>query len=99
MMFSGILMHDFSFIEPMSSKNPLVGYCACLIDQNMVPSALKVTLVVGTLLFSINHGKALLNNEMNRDRWFSAALTYCIPYLVNIHGQCTSRFNATHPPS
>lgn len=98
-MLSEILMRHFFYIELMSSKNPLIGYCSCLIDQTMVPSALKVTLVVGTVLFSINHGKALLNNEMNRDRWFSATLTYCIPYLVNIHGQCTSRFKATNPPS
>ncbi|MEL6222556.1 MAG: nitrate/nitrite transporter NrtS [Cyanobacteria bacterium J06626_14] len=60
----------------------------------MVPSACRVALVVGTVLFTINHGNALLNNEMKRDRWFSAAITYCIPYMVNIHGQYTSRLRS-----
>ncbi|MEB3212143.1 MAG: nitrate/nitrite transporter NrtS [Leptolyngbyaceae bacterium] len=78
----------------MSTQNPLADYLSCLVNQKMMPTAFKVTVIVGTVLFSINHGKALLNGEMSRDRWFSAALTYCIPYMVNIHGQYTSRFNS-----
>ncbi|MGB3570900.1 MAG: nitrate/nitrite transporter NrtS [Phormidesmis sp.] len=50
-------------------------------------SALRVALFVGTILFSINHGRALLNGEMNGGRWFSAVLTYMVPFMVNIHGQ------------
>jgi hypothetical protein len=78
----------------MSTKNSFIGYLSCLVDKTMVPTAFRVALVVGTVLFSINHGKAFLNNTMNRDRWFSAALTYCIPYMVNIHGQYTSRLKS-----
>ncbi len=56
-----------------------------------MPTALKVSAVVGSLLFTINHGSALLKGQMNRDRWISAALTYLVPYVVSIHGQCISR--------
>lgn len=57
----------------------------------MVQSSLRVSLVVGTLLFAINHGAALSKGEMSRDRWLSGILTYCIPFSVSLHGQCMSR--------
>ncbi|OKH17532.1 hypothetical protein NIES593_23020 [Hydrococcus rivularis NIES-593] len=56
-----------------------------------MPTALKVSAVVGSILFTINHGSALIKDQMNRDRWFSGGLTYIVPYFVSIHGQCTSR--------
>ncbi len=65
----------------------------------MMPTALKVSAVVGSMLFAINHGSALVKGQMNRDsqrrgvahRWISAGITYLIPYMVNIHGQYVSR--------
>ena len=66
-------------------------YLQALIDPQLAPSALKVALVVGSILFVINHGTAVLQGKMNRGRWLSAILTYLVPYGVNIHGQHTSR--------
>ncbi|HIK03961.1 MAG TPA: nitrate/nitrite transporter NrtS [Trichormus sp. M33_DOE_039] len=66
-------------------------YCLCLSDKNMMPTALKVAVVVGSILFTINHGAALIKGQMTRDRWVAATLTYVVPYLVNIHGQYISR--------
>ncbi|MBD2501025.1 nitrate/nitrite transporter NrtS [Anabaena azotica] len=66
------------------------GYFASLIDPTLVPTALKVAVVVGSILFMINHGHALLTGKMGRDRWISAMLTYVVPYFVNIHGQYIS---------
>ena len=65
-------------------------YGACLIDKELMPTAFKVALVIGTLLFSINHGATLLKGEMTRDRWISGGITYIVPYMVNIHGQYVS---------
>ena len=65
-----------------------------LFDPQFIPTALKVALFVGTVLLIINHGNALLTGQMSRDRWISAALTYCVPYLVNIHGQFVSQIRA-----
>jgi hypothetical protein len=70
-------------------------YGACLVNPEMMPTALKVALVVGSLLLVINHGTALIKRKMTADRWVSAGLTYLVPYLVSIHGQCT----ATDRPS
>jgi hypothetical protein len=71
--------------------NALKEYGLCLVDRKMMPTALKVALVVGSVLFMINHGTALLKGEMKRDRWISASLTYILPCLVNMHGQYISR--------
>ncbi|MEO0431594.1 MAG: nitrate/nitrite transporter NrtS [Cyanobacteria bacterium J06656_5] len=67
------------------------GYFSALIDRDLRPGAVKVALVVGTVLFSINHGPALANGKMTPTRWLAGMLTYCIPYSVNIHGQYAYR--------
>lgn len=56
-----------------------------------MPTAIKVALVVGSILFVINHGSAVVQGKMTRDRAISALLTYFVPYTVNIHGQFVSR--------
>ncbi|MCG6135762.1 MAG: nitrate/nitrite transporter NrtS [Nostoc sp. LLA-1] len=63
----------------------------CLFNPDMRPTALKVSVVVGSILFIINHGSALVKGQMTQDRWISAGITYVIPYMVNIHGQSVSR--------
>ena len=62
-----------------------------LLNPELAPTALRVSLVVGSVLFTINHGTALIKGEMTRDRWLSGLFTYIIPYSVSIHGQHTSR--------
>lgn len=70
---------------------PLKDYCAALVDENLMPTALKVAAMVGSLLFLINHDTAVVQGKMTRDRWISGLLTYLVPYGVNIHGQYISR--------
>lgn len=77
--------------ERIPQKPTLLGYCAALKDRRLAASAVRVALIVGTLLFALNHGSALIQGKMTRDRWFSALLTYLVPYSVNIHGQYVSR--------
>lgn len=75
----------------ISPKPTLAGYLAALRDRRLMPAALRVALAVGTLLFALNHGSALLQGKMTRDRWLSALLTYLVPYSVNIQGQYAAR--------
>ncbi|MBN3948976.1 MAG: nitrate/nitrite transporter NrtS [Nostoc sp.] len=56
----------------------------------MKPTAIRVALVVGTTLFIVNHGAAVLEGKMNRDRWLAGLVTYLVPYTVSIHGQHAS---------
>ncbi|MEL6354626.1 MAG: nitrate/nitrite transporter NrtS [Cyanobacteria bacterium J06627_28] len=62
-----------------------------LAQQRCRATALRVALIVGTLLFTINHGSAVVNNSMTGTRWVSAILTYCVPFMVSIHGQSSFR--------
>ncbi|WP_293043700.1 nitrate/nitrite transporter NrtS [Moorena sp. SIO1F2] len=79
-----------SFLDSYSVK-PLKEFCLSVVDLELMPTALRVALVVGSVLFVINHGSAILQRQMNRERWISGGLTYIVPYLVNIHGQYTIR--------
>ena len=51
------------------------------------PTALRVAVIVGSVLFMVNHGNAAVNGKMSRDRWLAAVLTYLVPYTVSVHGQ------------
>ena len=62
-----------------------------LLDPKFAPTAVRVSLVVGSILFTINHGAALAKGEMTKVRWLSGLITYLVPYSVSIHGQYTSR--------
>lgn len=66
------------------------GYVAALADRRFMGQAVKVALLVGTILFTINHGPALRSGTMTQQRWMSALLTYLVPYGVNVHGQYTA---------
>jgi hypothetical protein len=69
----------------------LKRYLASLFDPEFIFTGLKTALVVGSLLFIINHGIALSRGEMTSDRWISVAITYLMPYLVNVYGQFSYR--------
>jgi hypothetical protein len=58
-------------------------------------TAFKVAIAVGTVLIILNHGVAIVHSEMTMGRWFSALLTYIVPYTVNIHGQWTAQTRQT----
>lgn len=60
-------------------------------DAGRVRRAVRVALLVGTLLFAINHGPALVSGAMTFSRWVSAGLTYLVPFIVNLHGQIHGR--------
>lgn len=77
--------------ETVGRINAIKGYLGSLFDQELIPTGLKTALVVGSLLFLINHGAAFWRGEMNRERWTSALLTYLMPYLVSVYGQYAYR--------
>ncbi|MDX2350562.1 MAG: nitrate/nitrite transporter NrtS [Porticoccus sp.] len=46
-------------------------------------TAIKVALIVGTLLALINYGDKVLMSTMNTTDWLKLALTYLVPYGVS----------------
>lgn len=60
-------------------------------DPTLMPTEIRVALVIGSTLFILNHGSAFLAGKMNRDRWLAGLVTYLIPYTVSMHGQHVAR--------
>ncbi len=54
-------------------------------------TALKVSMIVGSVLFVVNHGAAAIEGDMTIERWLSAAVTYLVPYTVSVHGQFVAK--------
>jgi len=55
----------------------------------MLLKAIKVALVVGTVLLVINQFGALFGEE--EFRWLPALLTYCVPFVVFLAGQLSGQ--------
>ncbi|MDJ0899209.1 MAG: nitrate/nitrite transporter NrtS [Xenococcus sp. MO_188.B8] len=53
----------------------LKEYSFALINPKLASTAIRVAIVVGSILFTINHGHALIKRKMTRDRWLSGLLT------------------------
>ncbi|MDC2891249.1 nitrate/nitrite transporter NrtS [Psychrosphaera algicola] len=64
----------------------------------MAYSALKVSILVGTLLALINHGGALLEMNMSADRIIQILLTYLVPYCVSTFSavKAIQQYEKTH---
>ena len=55
-----------------------------------MPSAIKVALIIGSILFAINHGPAVIDGAMTTGRWISVVLSYIVPYCVYIFGKMSN---------
>ncbi len=53
--------------------------------RDIVRRAVRVAVVVGTLLVVINHGDALLAGTVDVERLLRIALTYLVPYGVSTY--------------
>jgi hypothetical protein len=69
----------------------LRGYLASLVDPDFIYTGIKTAMLVGSILFIVNHGLALWQGKMTVDRWISVSITYLMPYLVNVYGQYSYR--------
>ena len=60
-------------------------------EPRVVRLAIRVALVVGTILNVINHFDLLLGAPLTRMTMIQMALTYVVPYCVSTHGQVFGR--------
>lgn len=60
-------------------------------DPGSRAMAIRVSLAVGSILFILNHGSAVLDRRMTPDRWIAGVAAYLVPYTVSIHGQSVSQ--------
>lgn len=54
-------------------------------EKPVYTRAIKVALVVGTILTLINHGDTLLQGALSTKILFQIALTYLVPYAVTTY--------------
>ena len=55
--------------------------------------ALRVALIVGTILNVINHYELLIGSTVTIKELVQVALTYIVPYMVSTHGQLLAGVN------
>ncbi len=66
-------------------------WLALACEKSIMRRALKVSLVVGTLLLLINHGDRLFQGQIDSGHGIKMLLTYLVPYLVSTYSSVTAR--------
>ncbi|MBU2883934.1 nitrate/nitrite transporter NrtS [Psychrosphaera sp. B3R10] len=74
------------------------SFISLALSKKVAYSALKVSILVGTLLALINHGGALLEMNMSADRIIQILLTYLVPYCVSTFSavKAIQQYEKTH---
>ena len=65
------------------SQNDDASFISVALSSHVLPRALKVAAVVGTLLFLINYGDRLLGGGFTMNDFVKIGLTYLVPYGVS----------------
>ena len=73
--------------EPRNSAIPVNGrsFLGTALSYEVMSTATKVGLVVGTLLALINHGPDFLQGTIGKNNLFQIGLTYLVPYCVSTY--------------
>lgn len=53
-------------------------------------STIRITLVIGTVLFAINHLDVVLSGRASLATWVKGAVTYVVPFVVSNLGVLTA---------
>ena len=64
-------------------KLKLKEYVTLSIQPSIVKRGVTFSVIVGTLLISINHGDTILAGELTNTHLFKMVLTYFVPYFVS----------------
>ena len=59
------------------------SYFSIAMSKAVLVRALKVAVLVGTILAFINHGEKILTLSLTGQDWFKVVLTYLVPYCVS----------------
>lgn len=60
-------------------------FFALAFSRKVVLSAVKMSLLVGTLLAFINHSEAFMTLNLSMDKVLKVLLTYLVPYCVSTY--------------
>ena len=60
-----------------------LDFVSLMFSKQVFPRAIKVALLVGTLLALINHGEKILSLSLTNQDYIKLVLTYLVPYAVS----------------
>lgn len=66
-------------------SEPATGFVALALTKSVVARAVRVALLVGTILALINHGDALVRLAFDTNNVMKILLTYLVPYGVSTY--------------
>ena len=64
-------------------KLKIKKYVTLSIKPSIVKRGITFSIIVGTILISINHGDTILSGELTNTHIFKMVLTYFVPYFVS----------------
>lgn len=67
------------------ASKPLVGFWQIALSKPVVKRAMRIAIVVGTILAAINHGDRLLLGDVDFNAALKILLTFCVPYSVSTY--------------
>ena len=80
-------MNTFQVVEDTNKQGgqrSILSYC---LERATLLFALKLALVVGTVLALINHGQAIFTGHVTFDQLIPILITYCVPFSVSMYSQ------------
>ena len=77
-----MVRHPGRFPLQFPVNQPQPGFVTLALSRKVALPAIRVALVVGSVLALINHGDALLKMQLESTQLLQIALTYLVPYSV-----------------
>jgi hypothetical protein len=74
----------FEQTNKRENKRSIIAYC---LERDTLLFAMKLALVVGTILALINHGQAIISGHFTFDQLLPMLITYCVPFSVSMYSQ------------
>lgn len=85
--------------QPRPTWQRLSDTPRCIVHRPNLARTVSTALVVGTVLFAINHLAAVLRGRAGTGTWVATGLSFVVPFIVaNIGLLFASRQPPTHPP-
>ena len=78
-------MHASNSLVHSPKTSSMKAYLSFCLRPEVSKTALKLSLLVGTLLALINHGPTILNGTLNKQNLFQIFLSYMVPYCVSTY--------------
>ncbi|OAI06971.1 MULTISPECIES: nitrate/nitrite transporter NrtS [Methylomonas] len=75
------------------------GWFKIALQKNILTRAIKIALVVGSILMLINHGDVMLSDGLSIKEYIKITLTYLVPYCVSTYSSTEAICAAENMPS